>query len=272
MRHGERSMDDVSSPNLPSLLSAFTLPGGGAQSLHHYLQPVTFGSGEMAGFRFCCPDWGCTETDRGLSTAGERAGADRPDKQSAGRAMTDCAGLRGGKTRRMLQERMVSVIDERLKANEQYAQQFAWGDLPVPPRYKLAVVACMDARVTVEEMLGLQTGDAHIIRNAGGVVTEDVIRSLLVSHHLLDTQEFMVIQHTHCGMLTFTDAELRTRLRQETGADPDVPADFHAFDDLARSVREQIRKVKQHPWVPAHIPVRGFIFDVKTGRLEEIAE
>lgn len=164
----------------------------------------------------------------------------------------------------------MSVIDERLKENEAYARHFTLGDLPVPPRHKLAVVTCMDARVSVEAMLGLKTGDAHIIRNAGGVVTEDVLRSLLVSHHLLDTQEFMLIHHTNCGMLTFTDHELRAQLQEATGTDANVPVDFCAFDNLEDNLREQMHKVKEHPWIPTHIPVRGFIFDVKSGRLSEI--
>lgn len=107
----------------------------------------------------------------------------------------------------------MSIIDERLKANKAYSKDFKLGHLPMPPARKLAVVACMDARLTVEEMLGLQTGDAHIIRNAGGIITEDALRSLIISHYLLGTQEFMIINHTDCGMLTFKDEELRTKLQ-----------------------------------------------------------
>ena len=164
----------------------------------------------------------------------------------------------------------MSVIDEVIKANEQYAGNFALDQLPMPPARKLAVVACMDARVTVEELLGLKTGDAHSIRNAGGSVTDDALRSLIISHHLLGTQEFILIHHTDCGMLTFKDADLRAKLRQETGAATVAPERFHAFSDLADDVRLQIQKVKSHPWLPTHIPVRGFVFDVKTGRLEEV--
>ncbi|MBI3302432.1 MAG: carbonic anhydrase [Deltaproteobacteria bacterium] len=164
----------------------------------------------------------------------------------------------------------MSVIDDVLKTNETYAQHFALGHLAMPPARKLAIVACMDARMTVEPMLGLQTGDAHIIRNAGGIVTEDALRSLLISHHLLRTQEFMIINHTDCGMLTFRDEELRTKLQQATGTATVVPVSFHAFQDLVENVRQQIQKVKSHPWIPAHIPVRGFIYDVKTGRLNEV--
>jgi len=165
----------------------------------------------------------------------------------------------------------MSVIEEVLKANESYAQNFTLGDLPMPPERKLAVVACMDARVTVEELLGLKTGDAHIIRNAGGIVTEDALRSLIISHHLLGTQEFMFIHHTDCGMLTFQDTELRAKLQQQTGTATVAPVHFHAFSDLEEDVRQQIQKVKSHAWIPKHIPVRGFIYDVKTGRLKEVS-
>ena len=164
----------------------------------------------------------------------------------------------------------MSVIDETLHANEEYARQFTLGDLPMPPCRKLAVVACMDARLTVEEILGLETGDAHIIRNAGGIVTEDALRSLLISHHLLGTQEFIIINHTDCGMLTFKDEELRTRLQQATRTATVAPVHFHAFGDLEENVGQQIQKVQAHPWIPDHIPVRGFVFDVKTGRLQEV--
>jgi carbonic anhydrase len=140
----------------------------------------------------------------------------------------------------------------------------------MPPARKLAVVACMDARLTVEDVLGLNTGDAHIIRNAGGIVTEDAIRSLIISHYLLGTQEFMIINHTDCGMLTFEDEDLKQRLKQETGVTAATPETFHAFHDLEENVREQVEKVRSHPWTPEGIPVRGFIYDVKTGRLSEV--
>ena len=165
----------------------------------------------------------------------------------------------------------MTVTEEVLKANESYAQKFTLGNLPMPPGRKLAVVACMDARVTVEDILGLETGDAHIIRNAGGIITEDALRSLIISHHLLGTQEFILIHHTDCGMLTFKDEELHEDLRQRTGTDCVTPTHFHCFNDLAADVRQQVEKVKSHPWIPKHIPVRGFIFDVKTGRLNEVA-
>ena len=142
----------------------------------------------------------------------------------------------------------------------------------MPPARKLAIVACMDARVSVEQALGLRTGDAHILRNAGGIVTEDVLRSLILSHHLLGTQEFLIINHTDCGMLTFQDEELRTRLQQKTGTAAASPAHFHAFRNLEENVRQQMERVKSHPWIPQQISLRGFIYDVKTGRLNEVSE
>ncbi len=164
----------------------------------------------------------------------------------------------------------MGVTDEVLKANEEYAKIFTFGHLPLPPARKLAVVACMDARLIVSQILGLKPGDAHIIRNAGGIVTEDVLRSLILSHHLLGTQEFIIINHTDCGMLTFKDDELFAKLETETGTATVAPARFHAFTDLQRNVRQQIQRVRSHPWIPQHISVRGFIYDVKTGRLDEV--
>jgi carbonic anhydrase len=164
----------------------------------------------------------------------------------------------------------MSVTEETIKANESYAQNFTLGNLPMPPARKLAVVACMDARLMVDQMLGLKTGDAHIVRNAGGLVSDDALRSLIISHHLLGTQEFMIINHTDCGMLTFKDEELRTRLQQETGTAADTPAEFNAFTDVEENVRKQIARVKGHPWIPQQITVRGFVYDVKTGKLSEV--
>src|SRR5208337_5590064 len=119
-------------------------------------------------------------------------------------------------------------------------------------------------------ILGLKTGDAHIIRNAGGIATEDAIRSLLISHYLLGTQEFMIINHTDCGMLTFKDEELRERLERETGTAVVAPSHFHSFVDTTTNVRRQVQRVKSHPWVPNKIPVRGFVYDVRTGKLNEV--
>jgi len=165
----------------------------------------------------------------------------------------------------------MSVTDDVLTANENYARSFNLGQLAMPPARKLAIVACMDARLTVEQILGLKTGDAHIIRNAGGIVTEDALRSLIISHHLLGTEEFIIINHSDCGMLTFKDDQLRKHLEEKTGASSDTPAHFHAFANLEDNVREQVQRVLSHPWVPKNISVRGFVYDVKTGRLHEVA-
>ncbi len=164
----------------------------------------------------------------------------------------------------------MSIIDDVLKGNETYARNFKLGSLPIPPAKKLAIVACMDARLTVEQFLGLNTGDAHIIRNAGGIATEDAIRSLLISHYLLGTQEFMVINHTECGMLSFKDADLLERLERESGVSAIAPSHFHAFPNLEANVRRQVSRIRSHPWIPRTIPVRGFIYDVKTGKLNEV--
>src|SRR5262245_6588930 len=130
----------------------------------------------------------------------------------------------------------MSIIDETLQANRSYAQSFTMGHLTAPPVRKLAIVACMDARQDLEHMLGLKPGDAHMIRNAGGIVTEDVLRSLLISHYLLFTQEFMIINHTDCGLLKFRDEELHTRLRQLTGTAAVSPSSFHAFTSLEENI------------------------------------
>jgi carbonic anhydrase len=164
----------------------------------------------------------------------------------------------------------MSVTEEVLRANRAYAAQFRLGELPMPPARKLAVVACMDARLTVEQFLGLKTGDAHIIRNAGGLVTDDALRSLVISHHLLGTREFIIVEHTDCGMLTFKDEELRARLQKQTGASPEIPGAFLAFANLEENVRQQITRVRAHPWIPKEVLVRGFVYDVTTGRLREV--
>lgn len=167
---------------------------------------------------------------------------------------------------------MAAAIDEVVDRNRKYAQQFNQGGLPGrPPRLRLAVLACLDCRLHVSELLGLELGDAHILRNAGGVVTEDVLRSLIISYHIGGTREFMVVNNTKCGMLTFNDEDLAARLEQETGKVPIAPARFLAFTDLETNVREQIQKVRSHPWIPERLRVRGFIYDVDTGRLVEVA-
>jgi carbonic anhydrase len=166
----------------------------------------------------------------------------------------------------------MSTIDEVIKSNQAYAQQFNQGGLAMPPAKKLAVVACMDARLPVEQFLGLNNGDAHVIRNAGGIVTEDALRSLIISHYLLGTREWMIVNHTDCGMLTFKDEELLDRLQTETKANAIVPNRFHSFSNIEENVRQQIRKLKSHPWIPQNIMVRGFIYDVKTGNLKEVRQ
>ena len=164
------------------------------------------------------------------------------------------------------------AIDTVLEANQRYAEGFNQAGLPGrPTRFRLAVVTCMDCRLHVSKLLGLELGDAHIIRNAGGIVTEDVLRSLIVSCHIAGTQEVMIINNTKCGMLTFKDEELAARLQQETGKAPVAPARFYAFTDLEVNVRQQMCKVTSHPWIPESILVRGFIYDVDTGRLSEVS-
>lgn len=153
-----------------------------------------------------------------------------------------------------------------LVENERYAAQFDRSTLPLPPGRKLAVLACMDARLTVEDVLGLRTGDAHIIRNAGGLATDDAIRSLVISQQLLGTEEVIVIEHTGCGMLTFQDEDVHRDLVQKTGADVDLA--FHAFPDLEANLRAQIERIRSHPWIK-DVPVHGLIFEVETGRLRE---
>lgn len=166
----------------------------------------------------------------------------------------------------------MSAIETVLEANWRYAEQFDQGGLPGrPTRKRLAVVTCMDCRVHPAELLSLELADAHVIRNAGGIVTEDVLRSLIVSCHIAGTREVMIINNTKCGMLTFTDEQLATRLQQETGKTPVAPARFFAFTDLTVNVREQMRKLASHPWIPEDLVVRGFIYDVDTGRLSEVS-
>jgi carbonic anhydrase len=162
----------------------------------------------------------------------------------------------------------MSVTDELLANAERYAQEFDKGDLPIPPAKKVAVVACMDARLDPERLLGLSEGDAHVIRNAGGVVTDDEIRSLSISQTLLGTEEIILIHHTDCGMLTFTDEQFSDRLASETGQRPDWSA--NCFDDLEGDVRESIARIRSSPFIPNKGSIRGFVYDVKTGKLNEI--
>jgi carbonic anhydrase len=163
----------------------------------------------------------------------------------------------------------MSVTDEALQSNARYAESFTKGDLPMPPGRKLAVVACMDARLDVHKILGLEEGDAHVIRNAGGVVTDDAIRSLAISQRLLGTEEIILIHHTDCGMLTFTDDAVKAQIEADTGIRP--PFALEAFPDAAQDVRQSIARVKASPFVPHRDRVRGFVYDVRTGRLNEVA-
>jgi carbonic anhydrase len=162
----------------------------------------------------------------------------------------------------------MSATDELLANNEAYAASFDKGDLPLPPAKKLAVIACMDARLNPYGILGLSEGDAHIIRNAGGVVTDDEIRSLAISQRLLGTEEIVLIHHTDCGMLTFGDDEFRRSIQEETGIKPAWAAE--TFQDLDEDVRQSIARIKASPFVPRKDSVRGFVYEVETGRLREV--
>src|SRR5919205_742017 len=162
----------------------------------------------------------------------------------------------------------MSVIDELLRNNERYAESFDKGDLPLPPAKGLAIVACMDARLNVYGMLGLEEGDAHVIRNAGGVITDDEIRSLMISQRLLGTQEIILIHHTDCGMLTFSDDELKAQIHEEVGLKPHFS--MESFSDLEEDLRQSVARIKASPFVPRKESVRGFIYEVETGRLREV--
>lgn len=168
----------------------------------------------------------------------------------------------------MTTETLTTEYERSLAENRRYAAQFDRSALPLPPGRKLAVLACMDARLTVEDVLALRSGDAHIIRNAGGLATDDAIRSLVISQQLLGTEEVIVIEHTGCGMLTFQDAAVHEQLVEQTGTDVDLA--FHAFPDLESNLREQVRRIRAHPWIK-DVPVHGLVYEVETGRLREVA-
>jgi carbonic anhydrase len=161
----------------------------------------------------------------------------------------------------------VSVTDELLENNQRYAESFQ-GPLPLPPARGVAVIACMDARLNVYGVLGLAEGEAHVIRNAGGVVTEDEIRSLAISQRLLGTREIILIHHTDCGMLTFTDDAFKAAIQEEIGIKPTWAAE--SFTDSDADIRQSIARIKASPFVPHTDAVRGFVFDVATGRLREV--
>ena len=159
----------------------------------------------------------------------------------------------------------MSVVHEVTAANESYASGFAKGDLPVPPGRKFAVVTCMDARLDPARFLGLEEGDAHVIRNAGGLVNDETIRSLVISHHLLGTQEAVVIGHTGCGMLTFTNADQHEKLGPASES-----IDFQPFPDVAESVRQSVEKIRSHPLLPDSFGAAGFVYHVETGRIDPV--
>ena len=166
-------------------------------------------------------------------------------------------------------ERLLSVTDELLQNNARYAAAFDKGDLPLPPGRGLAVVACMDARLDTHKLLGLNEGDAHVIRNAGGVVTDDAIRSLTISQRLLGTREVILIHHTDCGMLTFRDDDVKDAILADTGLRPSFA--LEAFPDLDDDVRQSIARIKASPFIPVKDEVRGFVYDCATGRLNEVS-
>jgi carbonic anhydrase len=161
----------------------------------------------------------------------------------------------------------MSVTDQLLENNQKYAADFT-GPLPLPPAKHVAVLACMDARLDVHDLLGLEEGDAHVIRNAGGVASDDAIRSLAISQRLLGTREIVLIHHTDCGMLTFTDDEFKAGIQEETGLKPAWSAE--SFSDVSADVRQSIARITANPFVPHRDQVRGFVFDVATGRLDEV--
>src|SRR6202011_417134 len=163
----------------------------------------------------------------------------------------------------------MSVIDEVLEANEIYARTHELRHLTPRPARKLAILTCMDTRMSIRT-LGLKTGDAHVIRNAGGIVTDDTLRSLLISHYLLGTEEFMVINHTDCGLMRSTEEELRSMIERQAGTASLSPERFYAFKKPEENVRKQLEKLKSHPWVRKEIKVRGFVYDVNSGRLSEV--
>ena len=163
----------------------------------------------------------------------------------------------------------MSVIDEVLEANKDYARNHELRALTPRPQRRIAVLTCMDTRLS-KRTLGLNTGDAHIIRNAGGIVTDDALRSLLVSHYLLGTQEIMVINHTDCGLLLTTEEDLRQRIVNASGTAAVAPALFYAFKDIDENVRQQLQKLRSHPWIPKTLAIRGFVYNVETGLLREI--
>src|SRR3954453_16654623 len=203
-----------------------------------------------------------------------RYGGLRPQPASLNRTAALLSPGQGGRRHlccyrrdKAIQEVPKSVTDEYLKNNEAYASTFT-GPLPLPPSKHVAVVACMDARLDVYRVLGLADGEAHVIRNAGGVITDDEIRSLSISQRLLGTTEIILIHHTDCGMLTFTDDGFKQQIQDEIGIKPEWAAE--SFIDIAEDVRQSIRRIEASPFVTKHESLRGFVFDVATGKLNEV--
>jgi len=163
----------------------------------------------------------------------------------------------------------VNIFDELMEHNKGYAKRFDLGHLQTPPVKKLVILTCMDSRMDLEQLLGLRVGDAHMIRNAGGIATDDAIRSLILSTHLLGTRAIAVIQHTQCGLMSITDEEFRWRLSTETGRDASHLR-FHAFRDIDHNITEQVLRIREHPFLPKQILVRGYAYDVATGALREV--
>lgn len=161
-------------------------------------------------------------------------------------------------------------IDQILRSNEKYSNDFKYGMLSSSPARKLAVLACMDTRINVENVLGLSVGEAHIIRNAGGIATDDAVRSLIISHELLGTKDFIVLNHTDCGLLKFTDKDLQKKLTDKYKSDASE-VKFHSFPNLEQNVRDQVKKIKSTPFFSPDISVFGFIYDVKTGKIIRVS-
>ena len=162
----------------------------------------------------------------------------------------------------------MTVTNALVDNNDRYAKSFTKGDLPMPPGKKVAVLACMDARLDVHKILGLEEGDAHVIRNAGGVATDDAIRSLLISQRFLGTEEIILIHHTDCGMLTFTDDAVKAQIEADTGIRP--PFALEAFSDVDADVRQSVARIKASPFIPHRDAIRGFVYEVETGRLRPV--
>jgi carbonic anhydrase len=166
-------------------------------------------------------------------------------------------------------DKRMSIMDRFRKRNEKFATDFDKGDKALPPTQRLEVLTCMDARLHPETFLGLEIGDAHVIRNAGGRASDDALRSLIISSRLLGTQEYAVIHHTDCGMLTFSNDDLRGKLAADTGRDASH-MDFLPFSDVEESVRDDVRRIRDNPFIPADVEVSGWVYDVKTGKVREV--